>query len=64
MAPIQNAVNLEGFDEILLSTLPPGLSRWRRIDLLSKVRGLGLPLTVVTAPATRRPVAGRHRRRA
>jgi len=56
MAAIQDALNLEGFDEIILSTLPPGVSRWLHIDLPSKVRGLGVPLTVVTArAATRQP---------
>ena len=50
MAAIQDALNLEGFDEIILSTLPPGISRWLHIDLPSKVRGLGVPVTVVTAP--------------
>lgn len=47
---IQDAVNVHGFDEIILSTLPAHLSRWLRIDLPHKVGGLGLPLTTVTAP--------------
>ena len=51
LAAIQDALNLEGFDEIILSTLPRGVSRWLHIDLPSKVRGLGVPVTVVTAPA-------------
>jgi len=60
MAAIQDALNLEGFDEIILSTLPRGVSRWLHIDLPSKVRGLGVPVTVVTAPAAPMPPTG-HR---
>jgi hypothetical protein len=46
---IQDAVNLNGYDEIILSTLPARVSRWLKLDLPSKVTGLGLPVTVVTA---------------
>jgi hypothetical protein len=46
---IQDAVNLHGFDEIIISTLPTRVSRWLRLDLPSKVEGLGLPVTTVTA---------------
>jgi len=46
---IQDAVNLNGFDEIIISTLPKRVSRWLHIDLPSKVNGLGLPVTTVTA---------------
>src|ERR687887_274137 len=46
---IQDAINLHGFDEIILSTLPRTVSRWLRIDLPHKVAGLGLPVTTVTA---------------
>ena len=49
LAAIQDAVNLDGYDEIILSTLPTRVSRWMRMDLPSKVGGLGLPVTVVTA---------------
>jgi hypothetical protein len=49
LAAIQDAVNLHGFDEIILSTLPARVSRWLKLDLPSKVRGLGLPLTHVEA---------------
>lgn len=48
LAAIQDAVNINGFDEIILSTLPSRLSKWLKLDLPSKVGGLGLPLTVVT----------------
>ena len=46
---IQDAVNLHGFDEIIISTLPTRVSKWLKLDLPSKVGGLGLPVTTVTA---------------
>ena len=46
---IQDAVNIHGFDEIILSTLPKRVSRWLRLDLPHKCSGLGLPVTTVTA---------------
>ena len=49
LAAIQDAINLRGFDEIIISTLPTRVSRWLRLDLPSKAAGLGLPVTTVTA---------------
>ena len=49
LSAIQDAVNIHGFDEIILSTLPTRVSRWLRLDLPHKVAGLGLPVTTVTA---------------
>ena len=49
LAAIQDAINLRGFDEIIISTLPPRVSKWLRLDLPSKAAGLGLPVTTVTA---------------
>lgn len=46
---IQDAVNLRGFDEIIISTLPRRVSRWLHLDLPHKLTGLGLPITMVTA---------------
>ena len=34
---IQDALRHGAFDEIILSTLPPGLSRWLKLDLPSRV---------------------------
>ncbi len=49
---IQDAVNVRGFDEIIISTLPARVSRWMKLDLPSKLSGLGLPVTTVTARET------------
>jgi hypothetical protein len=46
---IQDAVNMHGFDEIIISTLPTRVSRWLHLDLPSKLNGLGLPVTTITA---------------
>jgi hypothetical protein len=44
LAAVEDALNLRGFDEIILSTLPWRLSRWLRVDLPSKVAALGVPV--------------------
>ena len=49
MNAIQDAINLHGFDEVIISTLPARVSKWLKLDLPSKVTGLGLPVTTVTA---------------
>ena len=49
LAAVEDAVNVHGFDEIILSTLPTRVSRWLKLDLPSKVAGLGLPVTTVSA---------------
>ena len=46
---VQDAINLRGFDEIIVSTLPHTVSRWLKLDLPHKLEGLGLPITTVTA---------------
>ena len=55
---IQDAVNLGNYDEIIISTLPLGISRWLKLDLISKARGLGLPVTHVQAPTKVEATAG------
>ena len=47
-AAVQDAINLKGFDEVIISTLPARVSRWLKLDLPSKVSGMGLPVTTVT----------------
>lgn len=49
LVAIQDAVNLGHYDEVILSTLPHRVSRWLHLDLPSKLNGLGLPVTTVTA---------------
>jgi hypothetical protein len=49
LTAIQDAVNVHGFDEIIISTLPARVSRWMKLDLPSKASGLGLPVTTVNA---------------
>lgn len=55
MAAIQDVLG-EGFDEIIISTLPRRLSGWLNLGLPDKARGLGLPVTHV------RPETGRQAR--
>jgi hypothetical protein len=46
---VHDAINLRGFDEIIVSTLPKTLSRWLKLDLPSKISGTGLPVRTITA---------------
>ncbi len=46
---IHDAINLGNYDEIIISTLPLGISRWLKLDLISKARALGHPVTHVQA---------------
>jgi hypothetical protein len=47
---IEKTLNRRRFDEIILSTLPPGISRWLAWDLPHRVRGrTDVPLTVITS---------------
>ena len=48
IAAVHDAINLHGFDEVIVSTLSAKMSRWLRLDLPSKVAGMGLPVTTVT----------------
>jgi hypothetical protein len=54
---IEDAINLGAYDEIIISTLPLGISRWLKLDLISKTRALGLPVTHVLAPSHERESA-------
>ncbi|HEV7773200.1 MAG TPA: hypothetical protein VGO48_07960 [Conexibacter sp.] len=44
---IEDAINRAPYDELIISTLPRRLSRWLRLDVVSKARGMGLPVTHV-----------------
>jgi acetone carboxylase, alpha subunit len=46
---IKAAVEVGAYDELIISTLPPRISRWLELDLVSKARALGLPVTHVEA---------------
>jgi hypothetical protein len=47
---IEDAVRTETFDEIIVSTLPPGVSRWIGLDLPTRIAGrFGVPVTHVTS---------------
>jgi hypothetical protein len=46
---IEDAINLGNYDEIIVSTLPTRVSRWLKLDLVSKTKALGLPVTHVEA---------------
>lgn len=46
---IEDAINLARYDEIIISTLPRRISRWLHLDLVSKARGTGLPVTHIEA---------------
>src|SRR5581483_792480 len=54
---IHDAINLGNYDEIIVSTLPLGVSRWLKLDLISKARALGLPVKHVQAPSRAEAVA-------
>ena len=54
---VQRAVQDGSFDEIIVSTLPRRVSKWLRRDLITRVEGLGLPVTAVVPKAIRDPNA-------
>lgn len=57
LSAVADAISRHGpFDEVILSTLPRRVSRWLRTNLPSKIAGLGLPVTTVTAAGRRIPV--------
>jgi hypothetical protein len=57
LAAVEDAVNMERYDEIFVSTLPGGISRWLKLDLPSRVeRATGLPVRHVIASEARAAV--------
>jgi len=52
LAAVASALKLQGFDEMIVSTLPWRLSCWLRVDLPSKLRGLGVPVLHVSGADT------------
>jgi hypothetical protein len=66
MKAIEKTLAQRRFDEIILSTLPPGISLWLAWDLPHRVRArTDVPLTVITSRSGRRrrttPYAERRR---
>ena len=55
---VKAAVDEGNFDEIIVSTLPRRVSKWLRRDLITRVEGLGLPVTAVIPKPVRDPTAG------
>lgn len=49
VAAVEDAINLRGFDEIIVSAPSPRVSRWLKLDLPSKISGMGLPVRTVGA---------------
>jgi len=50
IAAVQDEVNFASYDEVIVSTLPGGISKWLKLDLPHRVeRVTGLPVTHVTA---------------
>jgi hypothetical protein len=54
---VRDSMTRLGIDEIIVSTLPARVSRWLRRDLPRRVQELGVPVTVVTAQQSERPVS-------
>jgi hypothetical protein len=57
VAAVEDAINLYGFDEVIISTPSPRIARWLRLDLPSKVAGMGVPVTTVAGSHDVQPAA-------
>ena len=50
---VEDLLRHESFDELIVSTLPSGLSRWQAQNVVRRLERFGLPVThVVAEPAT------------
>jgi uncharacterized membrane-anchored protein len=57
MDAVEETLRNGRFDEIILSTLPHGLSRWLHIDLPRRIGALGLPTTTIIPADHRRAIS-------
>jgi hypothetical protein len=58
IAAVQDEVNFASYDEVIVSTLPGGISKWLKLDLPHRVeRTTGLPTTHVIAQEAKVPSA-------
>jgi cell pole-organizing protein PopZ len=60
LAAVRDALELMGFDEVIVSMLPPHASRWLQLELPRKIRALGVPVREVISaeqPAPPLPAA-------
>jgi hypothetical protein len=56
IAAVQDETNFTGYDEVIVSTLPGGISKWLKLDLPHRVeRTTGLPTTHVLAQEAKVP---------
>lgn len=56
IAAVQDEVNFTSYDEVVVSTLPGGISKWLKLDLPHRVeRSTGLPTTHVVAHEAKVP---------
>ena len=50
---VRDVLRTRAVDEIILSTLPPGVSRWLQMDIPSRLaRAVDVPVTVISEEAT------------
>jgi hypothetical protein len=47
LASVEKAVREGDFDEIIVSTMRCGVSKWLRRDLITRIKTLGLPVTAI-----------------
>jgi hypothetical protein len=60
LVAVRDALAVMGFDEVIVSTLAAGASRWPQLDLPRRIRALGVPVVEVLSeeePAPRLPAA-------
>jgi len=55
LSAIADEVNTKEYDEIIISTLTHRVSRWMHLDLPSKAKGFGLPVTHVMPKGSLQP---------